>query len=187
MAEPIPESALAVWSRRGLEPQEFPIYYGLPPANFLDASGTPSGAAGSRARLSRDISNWPHLLVGIRIDNVYDLPSAADADGVARYRACKEYVDGEQTVRVDLAQQNTTTDNVLQTTLCGRMGSGDWHPFPVPFPMAGANQINIDIQRVTSYPIIVGEDPVVPVVRVTLVAAVFHADRLTTGVHRATR
>lgn len=183
MPEPIPDAALEVWSRRGLEPQEFPFYYSMPPVEFRNANGVASGAVGARARTSRDISNWPHLLIGIRIDNTYPLPSTADADSVARYRACKEYIDDEQTVRIDLAQQNVTADLVLQAALCGRTGSADWHPFPVPFPMAGSNNIAVEVQRVTPYPQIADAD-VLPTLQVTLVAAVFHADRLTTAVHR---
>lgn len=176
------EQLNALWSRYGLTPEQFPVYYQLGPSPFLDAANAPSGAAGSRLRLSRSISNFPHLLIGVRVQNVYALPAAPTADDVQLYRTMKEWVDGEQTIRMELAQQSIIIDPTLQPTVTGQDGV-HWHPFAVPFPMAGSNNINFDLVRVTGYPQLDGED-VIPDVYLTLVAVVLKADLKTIAPHR---
>ena len=181
---PTPEEENKIWSAFGLNPQAFPIYYPMGPRPFLDGSGNPSGAAGAVATLQRDLSNFPHMFIGLRISNVYPLPEGANADDVQRYRVLHEWVDGEQNMRIDLAQQNVTGDRVATIHVTGR-GGVHWHPFPVPFPMAGGNNINVEIVRLTGYGQLAGED-VLPQCHVTIVAAVLRADLQTMAPHRAT-
>ena len=171
-----------IWSAFGLNPQAFPIYYPMGPKPFLGSDGTPSGAAGAVARLTRDLSNFPHMFLGLRVTNVYPLPADPSADDVQLFRALHEWTDGEQTMRVDLAQQNITADSVLTVQMTGRAGV-HWHPFPVPFPMAGANNIAVEIVRTTGYPSLGGE-PILPTVHVSILAAVLRADLKTSAVHR---
>lgn len=178
-----------IWTAFGLDPQTFPIYYPIGPKPFLDGNGEPSGAVGARAELEKDLSNFPHMFIGIRIDNIYNIPSEEGvdptADVVQLYRALKEWVDGEQSITINLSQQSISVDKLLQVQLTGRNGE-NWHPFPSPFPMAGGNNITIDVERSTSYPLLGGE-PVTPVVRASLLAAVFRGDMRTVAPHRATR
>ena len=168
----------------GLNPQVFPIYYSMGPSPF-NLDGAQSGAVGSEAVLFTDLSNFPHMFMGLRINNVYAIPSDLGGEPTAQvllYRALKEHVDGEQTVQILLAQQNITADRLLQTQLTGSAGI-NWHPFPVPFPMAGANNITVNLRRVTPYPLL-GDQPVLPVARGSILAAVLRADLQTAPVRR---
>jgi hypothetical protein len=165
--------------------QWFPQYFPLGPVGFLSGSGTPNGNAGSRARLSKDIPNWPILFLGVRISSVYELPAEPSELDLRTYAACKLYVDDEQTVEVKLSQQNIVADPIQQTHLTGKAGIY-WAPFSVPFPMAGGNNISIEITRSTRYPSI--GDPlvqIVPQVYVSLICAVAKRSEQTIAPHRA--
>lgn len=171
----------------GLSPQTFPIYYPMGSKPFHDGSGNASGAVGATARLEKDLSNFAHMFMGLRIDNVYALPPGdqgqdPDPDVVQAFRTYKEWLDAEQTVTINLAQQNVTADRLFQRQLTGA-GGINWHPFPAPFPMAGANNITVEITRVTAYPPL-GGAPVLPEVRVSILAAVLRADMQTAAPHR---
>lgn len=171
-----PEEVAKVWSSFGLNSQAFPIYYAMGPTRFIDGKGEPTGKKGSIARLSRALSNSPHMLIGLRVQNVINFPDFENATNVANsaiYEMAR--LQGpEQTVRINLSQQNISADAVLQSTLCG--DGQHWHPFPAPFPMAGGNEIEVEIQRVSSYPDYNNKTPVIPEVYVTLVAAVLRTD-----------
>lgn len=147
--------------------QWFPQYYGLGPRNFLDSAGVDSGVAGSVCSLSKDVPNFPIMFMGIRIDNVYALPSAPSELDLQTFAMLKRYVDSEQTVRITLSQQNITADAVLQGHITGLEGVY-WAPFPIPYPMAGGNNAEFQITRLTSYPII-NQIAVIPVVHATMV------------------
>jgi hypothetical protein len=166
-----------------MEAQWFPVYYPMGPKSFLDSSGSPSGAVGSVAELTKDLSNWPILFLGLRITNVYALPSNPSEADVSLYQACKAYVDDEQTVRVALSQQNITAEATLQVQVTGKSGVY-WAPFPVPFPMAGSNNIALTITRVTPYPLLGGELPIIPTVYATIVAAVARNNEQTVPARR---
>jgi hypothetical protein len=183
VSEPIPSEVEKIWATFGLSPQTFPIYYPIGPKPFLDGEGNQSGARGATARLEKDLSNFPHMFIGIRINNVYQLPAELTAEAVQLFRALKEWVDGEQTVSITLSQQNITADKLFQVQLTGREGE-NWHPFPSPYPMAGGNNIALEIERVTSYPLL-GGLPILPVVRASLLAAVFRGPMRTQAPHRA--
>ena len=150
--------------------QWFPIYYPMGPKSFADADGVPSGAGGSTAELTKDIPNWPILFLGLRITNVYVLPAQPTELDLRVYEACKRSVDDEQTVRIALSQQNITAEPTLQVQLTGKSGVY-WAPFPVPFPMAGGNNIAVSVVRVTPYPEIDGS-LILPTCFATILAAV---------------
>jgi len=171
-----------IWSSFGLNPQAFPIYYPMGPKAFLDGAGNPSGAVGATASLSRDLSNFPHMFLGLRVTNTYTIGAAPNADAVNLFRTLKEWVDGEQSITVNLAQQSISLDRVQQSHMTGRAG-WHWHPFPVPFPMAGANTIACEIVRTTAYPALNGA-AILPQCHVTIVAAVLRADLKTIAPHR---
>ena len=186
----IPVEAEKIWTAMGLSPQVFPIYYPMGAAPFTDGSGQPSGAAGALARLSRSLSNFPHMFMGLRISNEFDYfgdnpdPSA---DDIQRVRFLHEWVDAEQTVFINLAQQNITAELLPQMHLTGHDGI-NWAPFPAPFPMAGANDITVEVRRTTSYPTVTGANEqqieVTPICRVTILAAVLRTDMRTSPVRR---
>lgn len=153
--------------------QWFPFYFEMGPEQFKDGQGDPSGATGSIATFTKSISNFPFLFHGIRVSNTYDLDSDWNADDVAKYNACKNFVDLEQTVKIELTQQNILSEQTIVSHVVGRDGNY-WSPFPCPFPMAGANVINVEMRRITSYPTI-GTNPsiiIIPQVRCTLVGCV---------------
>ena len=162
--------------------QWFPIWYPMGPKAFVDADGNPSGAAGSIATLTKDISNWPILFTGLRITNVYQLPTTPTEQDIRVYQACKRFVDDEQTVRIELSQQNITTEPTLQVQITGKSGVY-WAPFPVPFPMAGGNNITVRVTRVTTYPDL-DQQPIQPVVHAAVLAAVARNDEQTVPVRR---
>jgi hypothetical protein len=137
--------------------QWFPIYYPMGPTSFLDGDGEPSGAVGATARLSREIPNWPILFLGIRLSNVYTIGTAPSNDDVNLFNVLKRHVDGEQTVRISLSQQNITAEATLQLQVTGK-DAFYWAPFPYPYPMAGGNNIAVEVRRVTAYPTLGGED-----------------------------
>lgn len=168
---------------QGMEAQWFPIYYPMGGKAFLDADGAPSGSVGSNAILTKELSNWPILFMGLRITNVYPLPAQPTSLDIDIYEACKNFVDDEQTVRVELSQQNITAEETLQVQVTGKSGVY-WAPFAVPFPMAGANNITLTVKRVTPYPQI-NNALVVPTCFATIVAAVARNSEQTVAVHRA--
>lgn len=164
-----------------LDPEAFPFDYGVS-APFLNGQGQPSGVAGAVVELTREINNFPHVFYGVRIENVYELP---DVDLIEPWKAARA-VDFQQTVRVELAQQNVTAQPIVQSTLIGgHSGDGGgvvhWHPFQRPYALAGGNEIRITVQRLTSYPLL-STDPeiaVLPVCHVTIVTAVYRKDMRT--------
>lgn len=168
---------------QNMEAQWFPSYFPMGPKAFQDANGDPSGAVGAVAELTKDISNWPILFMGLRITNVYALPAAPTDLDVQIYKAAKGYVDDEQTVRIALSQQNITAEATMQVQVTGKSGVY-WAPFPVPFPMAGANNIALTVQRVTAYPQIQGVQ-IVPTCYATIVCAVARNSEQTVPVRRA--
>jgi hypothetical protein len=165
------------WSQLGLNPELFHIYYPMGPRSFLDAGGTPTGAAGSTLILSRSLNNFPHMFLGIRVNNVYELPAGATEGDIAVYDACKRFVDGEQTIAIQLSQQSIAVEPTLQKQLVGGQDGIYWHPFPIPFPMAGGNDITLTFTRATSYPAFPSTEAlIVPTVRATIYAATARAD-----------
>lgn len=162
----------AEMARAFLGPEAFPLYYNA--AGPFQLNNQPSGSTNARARVSFELNNWPHVAFGIRIVNVYPLPTAATADDVARFRAMKDYIDGDQEMTFVLAQQNVIADPIHQATMTGRAGV-HWHPFSKPYLFRGANIAQVQFTRLTDYPQLVDED-VLPVVRATLVTAVLVSD-----------
>ena len=92
-------------------------------------------------------------------------------------------LDNDQSVRIDLAQQNIVAQATLQDHIIGgNAGDGGqtlhWHPFPKPYLFAGGNEVRVVLQRLTGYPTLdaEGEFPVLPTARVTLVTSVHRRD-----------
>lgn len=154
----------------GINPEWFPIYYGFDARPF-QLNGAPSGAAGAQARLSRSLPNPPHILLGIRVSNIYTIPENADHDDIQDFAILKNHVDGEQTLAVNLAQQNVVAQQVIQKHITGGQDGFNWYPLPQTFPMAGANNIEIVLTRLTAYPLLAGA-AVLPQAYCTLVCAV---------------
>lgn len=162
--------------------QWFPQYFPMGPKAFQDGAGAPSGLVGATAELSKDIPNWPIQFLGLRLTNVYPLPESPGDLDVALYTALKRFVDDEQTVRISLSQQNITAEPTLQVQLTGKSGVY-WAPFPIPFPMAGGNNIAVSVVRSTSYPALGGE-PVEPQVYATILAVQARNSEQTMAPHR---
>lgn len=177
-----------IWGGIGVNPQAFPIYYTLGPATFKDDAGQPTSKAGSRLTLTRDLNNFPHLIFGFRYDVFFDLPDTPDAEDVAMYRLVKDYVDKEITVRTQLAQQNVIVNAAPIACVVGPKGeTGNWHPFPQPYPMAGGNNIELEMVRQTDYPAFPSapNDPIIPQISIVLVATMYRGIPQTMSSHRA--
>ena len=162
--------------------QKFPIYY--PGAGeFQDADGNPSGAAGSEATVEIGLNNRPHEIVGVRIVNVYErvvpVPEidTGDVELPQNVETCCLLgdLDDDQTVQIDLAQQNVIVRAIHQRTLCGKQGI-HWHPFPCSYPFRGGNNMFVRLRRLTSYPA-----AVLPKVRVTVIGWMYVSDELPPG------
>lgn len=171
MTIPTDEQLAALMASEGLSDQLFPKYYSMGPSEF-SSGGTPSGAAGATAVLTKQLTNFGQILYGVRIQNFYELPTNPTDEQVALFEQLKRFIDDEQIVGINLSQQDVTAQELPQAQLQGRADT-TWHPFPVPYPMAGGNNINITITRITSYPEIVSGTPLVPTVRGTLLAGEF--------------
>lgn len=154
------------------DPEAFPLYYETDADFLLD--NVASGAQGALARLTRDLNNFPHVVYGVRIWNVWTLPVGADAAAVELARYVREWIEPEQTVEIQLAQENVTAQPTLQPNMMGR-GGLHWHPFPKPYLMAGGNQFRIIVRRTTGYPQISDTD-ILPRCHATLVTVVSRAD-----------
>lgn len=168
----------------GLHPQAFPFYYegtGV----FVDSSGALSGAVGARARAQRELNNFPHLIYGVRLSNVYALNDNPDATALDRYRTAKEWLDGEQEIEIALTQQNVVAQPIVQINFTGKNGI-NWHPFPSPYPVAGGNIFQLTATRLVGYPTLGGEE-IHPTLRVTLVTVVLRADLANISPHRRER
>ena len=176
-----------VWSAVGLNPQLFPKYYAMVPV-ALTVNGAGSGAVGAGATLTRELSNFPHILYGLRVTNTFALPAApSDADiNFADY--LKTWVDNEQTITINMSQQNITAQAMLQSHLVGK-GETVWAPFPAPYPLAGGNNITIEVRRTTAYPPFPSTPQVAttPTVHATLLTAEFKATFQSVPTHRVHR
>lgn len=153
--------------------QEFPLVYST--SQQFVADGAPSGARNATATAPITLANAPHLLIGIRLWNVYTTPGADATEQLTRQGLIKAAgIDDEQVVRITIAQQNITVGSVLQPLLVGARGV-NWHPFPIPFGFRGNNQLLIEVRRETPYPIF-GTDRVLPTVHIALVTTQFVSD-----------
>lgn len=183
-------------------PQKFPVYYdGV--GEFKNEGGEPDGRRGSIARIQIPINNRPHEVVGVRIRNSYPrFPTPVsegqepiDEQGEDPVIVANAWNDGgglccllqdlddEQTVEIELAQQNVIVRGIHQRTLCGANGI-HWHPFPCSYPFRGGNNMSIRIRRLQDYPF----DPldplgtvIKPTAYVTVLGWMFVTDELPAG------
>lgn len=131
---------------REYQPQRFPIIY--PASAGFERDNAASGDVGATATLTFTINTRPHMLVGLRLQNVYIVPEdMRTCDGLAWL----ERLDEEQDVATQLAQQNVVVRPTLQTLVTGRRGR-HWHPFECPYPFRGGNNIVVTVSRLTAYP-----------------------------------
>jgi len=154
-------------------PERFPIIY-PGSAQFIKDDG-PSGDRGAVAHVEISINNRPHEITGFRWRNVYEVPNELrDQDGIAWLR----FIDGLQTVRTDLAQQNVIVRPTLAPLVTGEQGI-HWHPFECPYPFRGGNNISFDFVRQVPY-LATQLDPAIPidqiVVEVALVGWAYVSD-----------
>jgi len=147
--------------------QRFPVIYSAQ-AQFKVGSAE-SAAAGAVAKLQFAINNNPHEITGLRVKNVYDIP----AEFLALFRPdgmeYLERLDQEQTLTMRMAQQNIVVDATLQPLVCGT--GPHWHPFELPYPFRGGNNVTLDVNRLTGYSIPAGDEPNVLIEAVTVQAA----------------
>ena len=132
---------------REYQPQRFPIIY--PASAGFVKDNLPSGAVGATATLTLTFNTRPHMLVGLRLENIYAVPERLqNIDGIAYL----DKLDEQQDMTTALAQQNIIIRPTLQTLVTGRRGV-HWHPFEVPYPFRGGNNIVITVSRLTAYPV----------------------------------
>lgn len=159
----------------GMHPQVFPAYDTLAPQQFLDNAGNPSGAAGSVIKASYRMDNWPRILLGFRIQNVWQMPEEPTEAEIRLCEYVSRVVDGQQTVSLEFTSNNITLRNpVPQTVLQGADGIV-WHNFPIGYPSAGQQDITVEVVRQTSYPKIRGTT-IVPKVVISLVSEILRTD-----------
>lgn len=165
-----PEELQALAANYGeFYPQAFPLYY-TGSAKFVDNANGNTGVVGARANVTVPINNDPHILYGVRITNIYELP--LDFDPLARPGLL--IWDDEQTVRMTLAQGDPTAQALPQVNFQGR-SNVHLHPFVRPYPFRGGNNVQFEVTRLTSYPVI-NDEVIEPTCFITLVAARLRAD-----------
>jgi hypothetical protein len=142
--------------------QTFPIYYPAEAPFTLDgaAGGTPSSLVGATATLTFQINTRPHGFLGVRIRNVFPIPTLPlTATNQLYFPTWRDLhaLDCDQDMSLDLAQQNIIVRTADQGLICGGPGLGGsfvWHPFACPYPFRGGNVITIRLRRTTSYPLV---------------------------------
>jgi len=147
--------------------QRFPVVY--PAQAQFKVGGNESADANAVAKLQFSLNNNPHEITGLRLTNTYDIPpeflSLAIPDG-------PDYLtrlDMEQTITMRMAQQNVVLSDTHQKLVTGADGI-HWHPFELPYPFRGGNNVTVDVKRITAYTL-PGSDPLITIDAVTVYAA----------------
>lgn len=161
----------------------YPVYY-PETARFLLGS-QPSGLRGAEASVRFTLANYPHLIFGVVLENVYEVPDDfLDADVNYYVRARDGGVDDNQSVMISLTQQNVTQQYTGQINFSGAEGTV-WRPFPVIYFFRGANQVTITARRRIQYPHILAtiggvlqEFRPTPELHATLITAQLNSDLL---------
>lgn len=128
-------------------PQQIAVYF-PGAARFQDSDGNPSGARGAVATVTISINLRPQWLTGIRVVNIYDIPTNLVTIDNLTYL---DRLDDEQTMTTELTQSNIIVRAAAQRTITGR-GGVHWHPLPQPYPWGGGNNITLTFTRLTAYP-----------------------------------
>lgn len=170
------EDANKLWSSMGLQPQAFPAYDTLPPQQFQTGAGTTEAIAGASFTAAFNLDNFPRMIVGLRIQNVWQMPEDDVTD--TELRLCEyvsRVVDLQQSVQINLTTTNITLRAAVPQNVM--MGAHEvWHMFPAGFDAAGGNDFNVTVTRLTSYPLL-REVRINPKVYVSLVEIILRADR----------
>jgi len=149
--------------------QWFPIYQSGE-APFL-LGKDPSGLIGASAKMTIVVDNFPHQLYGVRFDVTYELPPAIFGQVLDYRRNMRDGgVDDDFDVTIKLSQQSVVGEAAHVRNVRGALGVNQ-HPWPVPYPLRGANNIAIEARRNSSYAEIrIGETitTVAPILKVTL-------------------
>jgi hypothetical protein len=170
------EQANEIWSSMGLQPQAFPAYDTLPPVQFATGDGVTQATAGATFTSAFNLDNFPRMIVGLRIQNVWQMPETnVTADELALCEYVSRVVDLQQSVQINLTTTNITLRAAVPQNIM--MGAHEvWHMFPAGFDAAGGNDFNVTVTRLTSYPVLRGTR-INPKVYVSLVEIMLRADR----------
>lgn len=164
-----------LWSTMGLQPQAFPAYDTLPPFQFQSGAGTVEAIAGASFTAAFNLDNFPRMIVGLRIQNVWQMPEEPTAEQVRLCEYVSRVVDHQQSVQINLTTTNITLRAAVPQNIM--MGANEvWHMFPAGFDAAGGNDFNVTVTRLTSYPLL-DDVRINPKVYVSLVEIVLRADR----------
>lgn len=170
------EQANEIWSTMGLQPQAFPAYDTLPPVQFTTGDGVAQAVAGASFTAAFNLDNFPRMIVGLRIQNVWQMPETnVTADELALCEYVSRVVDLQQSVATNLTTTNITLRAAVPQNVM--MGAHEvWHMFPSAFDAAGGNDFNVTVTRLTSYPQLRGVR-INPKVYVSLIEITLRADR----------
>jgi len=148
--------------------QRFPVVY---PAKAQFKSGSNESAqAGATAKLQFSLNNNPHEITGLRVRNVYEIPDEYMQSPQLAGSNFLERKDGEQDLVVRMAQQNIVVDEANQVAVVGNNGI-HWHPFELPYPFRGGNNVTVDVTRSTNYRFVDGNGLEILIEAVTVTAA----------------
>jgi hypothetical protein len=180
--QPTKAESDAIFSAMGLSPQAFPAYDTLPPFQFTANDGTVAAVAGSKIVGGFNLDNFPRMALGLRIENIWQMPEDPTAEEIAICEYVSRIVDLQQTVQTNLTTTNITLRNPTPQSIM--MGTRElWHLFPSGFDAAGGNDFNFEITRLTSYPLL-RDVRINPKVYVSLVEIVLRADRPSVRINR---
>lgn len=164
-------------SAAGYSTQAFTAFETLKPLRFKNGNAIESANAGDQIQAGFSIDIQPRLILGFRIINVWSLPDAPTAQEVELAKFVKEHVDDEQSLLLSMTRANFTLQNATpQKALQGGGGSNVvWHYLPVPYPSAGAQDFQLTITRMSSYPKFRGEQ-IQPQVHICMVSQLLRSD-----------
>lgn len=175
MAAMTEEELQAYWASLGYKPQIFPFYNAMGSTRFI-ANGVPNAVAGAQTTLSYSIDTLPIMAIGIRIEVFWQIPNAPTADEIALIEMVKRVVDPAMLVSVNFTSQNLTSKPIPVSHLMGE-GGYVWHNFPSPYPMSGNKNIELNFERITSYPML-DDVRIDPVIYATLITQQMRTDKI---------
>ena len=123
-----------------------PIYY--PNRAQFKKNGAPSGAVDALARCQVSLEAMPHWVLGLRVENVYQFPTAVTVQDMANIATSR--LDELQEIRCTIGTY-MIFDWTAQSLITGAKAR-HWHPFPMRMAIAGNVNVIVEARRLTGYP-----------------------------------
>ncbi len=151
--------------------QWFPIYEG-------SSAQFENGDLGQAVDITFALDTFPAFWYGLRVVVSYELPAEFWRTNYGFKQLMNQGgVPLDMSTKIELTQQNITrgSTTVHTATVTGANGV-NWHPFTVPYPFRGGNNVILKFRRLSSFPELVDDQgevigKVAPTVHATLLMA----------------